>query len=270
MAYELKRLTLADGNTMEYARRPGGNAPIVLIHGYADSWYSFKGVMDFLPGNLAAFAPTLLGHGRSSKPEQAYSIEGHAANVLEFMRSMGVMRGAIVGHSMGTFVAQSIALSHPASVSSMVLIGSAVTADNPVLRSVYGETLDFEDPVPADFVRSFQSGTCVGPFDPSMSLDDIVSESSLLPAHVWSSALKGLIDYRPADFDGAALSALRTPTLVLGGVMDEIFNEAAQRKLADALPHSEIRLETDVGHSPNWEKSQRTARQIAEFVRKHG
>ncbi|MBX3567569.1 MAG: alpha/beta hydrolase [Rhizobiaceae bacterium] len=270
MACELKQLTLADGNTMEYAHRPGGDQPIVLIHGYADSWYSFKGVMDFLPGNLAAFAPTLLGHGRSSKPARAYTIEGYAAEVLEFMRSLGIERSAIVGHSMGTFVAQSIALSHPANVSSMVLIGSAVTADNPVLRSLYGETLDFEDPVSSDFVRNFQSGTCVGPFDPCMSLDDIVGESSLLPAHVWSSALKGLMDYRSADFDDAALSALRTPTLVLGGVMDEIFNEAAQRKLADALPHSEIRLEADVGHSPNWEKPRRIARQIAEFVAKQG
>ena len=269
MSYELKQLTLADGHTMEYARRPGGEEPIVLIHGYADSWYSFKGVMDFLPENFAVFAPTLLGHGRSSKPEQAYSIEGYAADVLEFMRLVGVERTAIVGHSMGTFVAQSIALSNPDSVSSMVLIGSAVTADNPVLRGVYNDTLEFKDPIPSEFVWSFQGGTCVGPVDPSMSMEGIVNESSLLPAHVWSSALKGLIDYRPADFDGGALHTLKTPTFVLGGTMDEIFNEAAQRKLADTLPNSQIWLDTDVGHSPNWEKSQRTATQIAEFVGKH-
>lgn len=266
MSYECKHLTLSDGNILEYVRRPGGDEPIILIHGYADSWYSFKGVMDFLPQDFAAFAPSLLGHGRSSKPKQAYSIEGYAADVLEFMRLMSVQRAAIVGHSMGTFVAQSIALSNPDSVSSLVLIGSAVTADNPVLRSVYIETLEFKDPVPSDFVWSFQGGTCVGPVDPSMSMEGIVNESSLLPAHVWSSALKGLIDYRPADFDGGALHSLKTPTLVLGGTMDEIFDEAAQKKLADALPNSEIWLDADGGHSPNWERSQRTAAQIAEFV----
>lgn len=266
MSYEPKHLMLSDGNTLEYVRRPGGDEPIVLIHGYADSWYSFKGVMDFLPENFAVFAPSLLGHGRSSKPKQTYSIDGYAANVLELMRSMGVQRSAIVGHSMGSFIAQSIALSNPDSVSSLVLIGSAVTGDNPVLRSVYNDTLDFEDPVPSDFVWSFQSGTCVGPVDPSMSLEGIVNESSLLPAHVWQSALEGLIDYRPADFDGEALHSLKTPTLVLGGTHDEIFDEAAQKKLADALPNSEIWLDADCGHSPNWERSQRTAAKIAEFV----
>ena len=269
MAYELKQLRLADGNTMEYVRRPGGDEPIVLIHGYADSWYSFKGVMDFLPDNLAVFAPSLLGHGRSSKPKQAYSIDGYATDVLEFMRLMGVNRSAIVGHSMGTFVAQSIALGNPDIVSSMVLIGSAVSADNPVLRSVYSETLELKDPVPSDFIWNFQGGTCVGPVDLSMSMEGIVNESSLLPAHVWSSALKGLIDYRAADFDSRTLYPLRTPALVLGGSKDEIFDEAAQRKLADALPNSEIWLDADCGHSPNWERSQRTAAQIAEFVGRH-
>jgi non-heme chloroperoxidase len=269
MAYELNQLILPDGNTMEYVRRPGGEEPIVLIHGYADSWYSFKGVMDFLPDNVAVFAPSLLGHGRSSKPKQAYSIEGYAADVLEFMRLMGVQRSAIVGHSMGTFVAQNIAISNPDSVLSLVLIGSAVTADNSVLRGLHRETLEFEDPVPSDFVRSFQSGTCVGPVDPSMSMDDIVNESRLLPAHVWSSALEGLIKYRDTDFDSRALHSLQTPTLVLGGIMDEIFDEAAQRKLADALPNSEIWLDANCGHSPNWEKPQRTAAQIADFIGKH-
>jgi pimeloyl-ACP methyl ester carboxylesterase len=128
----------------------------------------------------------------------------------------------------------------------------------------------FEDPVPSDFVKSFQGGTCVGPLDTSMSMDEIVSESSLLPAHVWSSALKGLIDYRAADFDIRALDLLRTPTLVLGGRLDEIFDEAAQKRFADALPHAEIWLDPSCGHSPNWEKPQRTAAQIAEFVGRKG
>lgn len=269
MSYELKSLVLQDGETLEYVRRPGGDDPLVLIHGYADSWYSFKGVMDFLPSNFAVFAPSLLGHGRSSKPRKAYSIEGYAAEVLQFTRSMGVERAAVVGHSMGSFIAQCIALSNPERVSSLVLIGSAVTADNPVLRAVHQETLGFRDPVPTSFVQSFQGGTCVGPVDPAMSMDGIINESGLLPAHVWESAVKGLIEYRAADFDDRALHSLQAPTFVLGGCKDEIFVEAAQRKLADALPNSEIQLDPVCGHSPNWEKSQRTAEQIADFLKRN-
>jgi non-heme chloroperoxidase len=267
MAYELKQLLLPDGNAMEYVRRPGGHIPIILIHGYADSWYSFKGVMDFLPGSFAVFAPSLLGHGRSSKPKQTYSIEGYAADVLQFMHLMGVVRSAVVGHSMGSFVTQCMALDSPDRISDVVLIGSAVTADNPVLRAVHEEALEFQDPVPSDFIRKFQGGTCIGPVDPAMSMDEIIGESHLLPAHVWSSAVEGLIKYRAADFDSRALVSLQARAFVLGGCMDEIFVEAAQRKLADALPNSTIWLDALCGHCPNWEKAERTASQIAEFLK---
>jgi len=167
---------------------------------------------------------------------------------------------------MGSFIAQCIALSEPEKVANLVLIGTAVTADNSVLRAVHAETMKFGEHVPSDFIENFQGGTCVGPLDPSMSVDEIVSESSLLPAHVWSSALKGLVDYRPASFDEGALRSLQTRTFVLGGCLDEIFVEQAQRKLADSLPNSTIWLDTRCGHCPNWEKPERTAGQIAKFL----
>lgn len=266
MSYERQHVVLPDGKTLEYVRRPGGTEPLILIHGYADSWYSFKGVLDYLPPRFAAFAPSLPGHGGSSKPEGAYSIEGYAADILAFMTALGVPKAAVVGHSMGTFIAQSIALSVPERVSRMVLIATASTADNAVLRSFHRETLGLADPVSQNFAKAFQSGTCVNPVDPSMSMEDIVRESSLLPAHVWSAALEGLIDYRPADFDGSALRTLRIRTLVLGGCLDEIFDEAAQRKLAATLPDAEIWLDPSSGHSINWESPQRTASQIAQFL----
>lgn len=267
MPYERQHVVLPDGKTLEYVRRPGGTDPIILVHGYADSWYSFKGVMDYLPSRFAAFAPSLAGHGGSSKPEGPYSIDGYAADILAFMSVMGLRRAAIVGHSMGTFIAQNIALSAPDQVSRMVLIATAVTADNPVLRAFHQQTTSLTDPVGPDFARDFQSGTCVNPIDPAMSLDEIVGESSLLPAHVWSAALMGLIEYRSPDFDPSLLSALRLPTLVLGGRRDEIFDAAAQERLAQALPDAQLWLDPDSGHSINWESPGRTASQIAEFIR---
>lgn len=266
MTYTSTNLTLRDGNILEYVQRPGGQSVVILIHGYADSWYSFKGVIDFLPDSFCALAPSLLGHGRSSKPLRPYSIEGYAEDILDFMRSIGVERATLVGHSMGSFVAQCVALKAPQMVSQLVLIGTAVTADNLPLRGLYNEVLRLPDPIPAEFISAFQGGTCVGPLDPSMSMDEILSESSLLPAHVWLEALKGLIGYRTADFDESALHALKTPTLVLGGTQDEIFSEAAQRRLAAALPNAMISLDPTCGHSPNWEHPQRTASQIADFV----
>jgi pimeloyl-ACP methyl ester carboxylesterase len=266
MSYQIAGVTLPDGKIVEYMRRPGGRTPVVLVHGYADSWYSFKGVLDYLPEQYAAWALTLPGHGGSSKPSGLYSISGYAADVLAFMGMQGIVRASIVGHSMGTFIAQELALTAPAQVERLVLIAAADTADNPVLRAFHQQTLALTDPVPTAFAHAFQSGTCVNPIDPSMSLERIVAESGKLTAHVWRAALAGLIEYRASDFDVASLRAIRQPTLVLGGRLDEIFDVTAQVRLAQALPSSEIWLDPASGHAVNWESPERTARQIADFV----
>jgi pimeloyl-ACP methyl ester carboxylesterase len=148
----------------------------------------------------------------------------------------------------------------------MRLIASADTADNAVLRDLHRQTLELKDPVPAAFAQEFQGDTCINPVDPAMSLERIVEESRKLPAHVWVSALAGLIDYRSAGFDATELNALRVPTLVLGGRLDNIFVASSQERLAQALPRAEIWLDPDSGHSINWESPERTARQIADFA----
>jgi non-heme chloroperoxidase len=263
---ELLRVAVSPGVELEYARRKGCGHKLVFVHGYADSWYSFKGVLDALPPQFDAYSVTLSGHGGSTKTKADYSIIRYASDVSDFIRTMDIGRATIVGHSMGTFVAQELALSHPACVDRLVLIASAVTADNAVLRDLYGSTLSLTDPVPRAFAEGFQSGICVNPLGPGMTLDSIVDESAKLPAHVWRSALAGLIKYRPATFDPAALERLEVPTLVLGGEMDAIFPASDQRLLAQSLSNAQIHLDPRTGHSLNWEFPEDTAALVANFT----
>jgi non-heme chloroperoxidase len=263
---ELLRVAVSQGVELEYARRTGGGHKLVFVHGYADSWYSFKGVLEALPPQFDAYSVTLSGHGGSTKTKADYSIIRYASDISDFIRIMEIGKATIVGHSMGTFIAQELALSHAACVDRMVLIASAVTADNMVLRDLYASTLSLTDPVPRAFAEEFQSGICVNPLGPGMTLDSIVNESAKLPAHVWRSALAGLINYRPATFDPAALGRLGAPTLVLGGVMDTIFPAADQRLLARSLSNAQIHLDPRTGHSLNWEFPQDTAALVANFI----
>lgn len=52
MLVEILRAKLPDVRDIEYALRAGGSKPIVFIRGYADSWYSFKGVLEFFTGRV--------------------------------------------------------------------------------------------------------------------------------------------------------------------------------------------------------------------------
>jgi pimeloyl-ACP methyl ester carboxylesterase len=88
--------------------------PIIMLHGLTDSWQSFSRVLPELPSRYRVLVPDQRGHGGSERPAVGYAPEDFATDVLAFMDAVGVERAALVGHSMGSFVAQAVARPRPA------------------------------------------------------------------------------------------------------------------------------------------------------------
>jgi non-heme chloroperoxidase len=68
LAHEIKSVELPTGVTLQYAEQgdPAG-IPVLLLHGYSDSWHSYGRVLLHLPEDIRTFALTLRGHGDSSR-----------------------------------------------------------------------------------------------------------------------------------------------------------------------------------------------------------
>ncbi len=77
-----------------------------------------------LGGDYTVIAPDLLGHGRSDKPQQDYSLGGHATLLRDLMAALGIERATIVGHSLGGGVAMQLAYQHPRHCERLVLVSS--------------------------------------------------------------------------------------------------------------------------------------------------
>ena len=75
---------------------------------------------------VGVFAVTQRGHGNSSKPETGYAPADFARDVAAFLDAVGLDSAIVVGHSMGSVVAQRFAIDHPARVRALVLEESAV------------------------------------------------------------------------------------------------------------------------------------------------
>lgn len=256
---------ISGGREYEYAFVGDMVDPIVMLHGYGDSWYSFNGMLEACPEGVSAVAISQRGHGNSDKPATGYSIQEYAKDALEVFDVLGIKRAPIVGHSMGTFIAQEIALMAPSRVSHLCLIAAAATGDNEILRGLTDETKDLPDPVPRAFAHDFQAGTCANPLGPGMSLERIVDESMLVPAHVWHQALLGLIGYRPETND-PDLSAIICPTLIMWGDRDEIFLEGEQKRLARLIKGAKRVDYAGIGHGLQWEKPEEAMRDVLEFL----
>jgi pimeloyl-ACP methyl ester carboxylesterase len=115
--------------------------------------------MPSIPLTYHTYALSLRGHGDSERPSSGYTIPDFAADVVAFMDLMGLAQVTLVGHSMGSLVAQQVALDAPERVMRLVLVGSATNmrSENVVQFQQAVNTLD--DPVPPEFAREFQVST---------------------------------------------------------------------------------------------------------------
>ncbi|MCY1073111.1 alpha/beta fold hydrolase [Archangium lansingense] len=255
---------LSTGVRMHYVEQGRKDGPVlVLLHGYTDSYLSFERVLPLLPRSFHVYALDQRGHGDSSRPECCYSQSDFASDVVAFLDSQGIQRAVLVGHSMGSFIAQQVALEHPQRVEALVLIGSAPTVHGNAVAAELKSYVDtLSDPIDPAFVRDFQAGTFYRPIPPSF-LDTAVSESLKVPARVWKASLDGLI----AEDHAARLGTLSVPTLVVGGDRDGFFSVAEQQALAQALPRATLALYTETGHAPHVEQPQRFVHDVKEFLR---
>src|SRR5690606_6160996 len=130
----------------------------------------------------------------------------------------------IVGHSMGSFIAQQAAVAAPARVAGIVLVGSAARAQSEAVHSLVPAVSRLTDPVDEAFVREFQTGTIHHPV-PSEFFERIVAESMKLPARVWKAVLAGLLEM-PVQ-----ATNIKCPTAIFWGEHDAIFDAGHQDEL---------------------------------------
>ncbi|MGH6902741.1 MAG: alpha/beta fold hydrolase [Geminicoccaceae bacterium] len=264
IAVRLREITLPAGLRLPYVEQgdPSG-VPVLLLHGYTDSWRSFEGVLAHLPGSVRALALTQRGHGDADRPVEGYRPGDFAADLAAFMETLELGPAIVVGHSMGSYVAQRFALDYPERTLGLVLIGSFTTVrGNPAVVDLWASAVSkLLDPIDPDFVAEFQRSTLARPV-PQTFLDTIVEESLKAPARVWRAALQGLF---MADHSGE-LQKIRTPTLIVWGDRDEFFSRRDQDALAAAIAGSELVIYPGAGHAPQWEEPGRLAADLAAFA----
>ena len=240
---------------------PGG-PPVVLVHGWPDSWFSWSRVLASLDPRLRAVAYSQRGFGESDHPAGGYALDRFADDLLGLCDALGLERAHLVGHSFGSFVVRRVAEQHPDRVDRMVLIGSADRMGDVLVEEVRAAIADLPEQVPDDFAREFAAGTVHREVAPDF-FDALVAESRKAPGSVYRDSWEGLV--RSDDRD--RLRDVTAPTLVLWGDRDALFDRAQQDRLLAALPAGELRVYSDTGHCPNWERPDDVAADLNAFLR---
>lgn len=258
------RCALASGVRLPYvAQGAADGLPVLLLHGATDSWRSFTPLLPHLPASWRVLAYTQRGHGDADKPPDGYMLDDLAADAAALLDAMGIERCVVVGHSMGSAVALRFALAHPERTLALGLIGAFATLhDNAGVRELWeGVVSTLEDPVDEAFVREFQQSTIGRPI-PADFFEQVVSESSKVPAFVWRALFGGFLE-RDLSKD---LHHIAADTQILWGENDLFCSRAEQDRLCSLLPRATMQAFPGVGHAVHWEEPEGTARALRSLV----
>ncbi len=266
-----KTIALADGEVLAYIDMGHRAGPaVVLVHGYTDTARDWVPMLPYLSKHFRLILVDIRGHGRSSKPECCYGRLDFAYDIKLLLDALGVQKADIVGHSLGSMIAQTFAEYWPERTGRVVLIsstaGSPAGAPSPPPQYDYAaEIRKLKEPIDPDspfMVAWWNSPT---PVDPDF-LRRQRRDAAAIPLRVWLAVLDQALSANAVADLQHTLPRLQAPTLLIWGSKDPIVEEPLRKTLRDALPGAQVKVFDGLGHNPFWEDPAGVAAAINSFL----
>src|SRR3984893_8043873 len=266
-----KLMALPNGESLAYIDRGERTGPaVVLIHGYTDNARDWVPMLPYVSKRYRLILVDIRGHGQSSKPECCYTRLDFAYDIKLLLDALGVPKADIVGHSLGSIIAQTFAEYWPERTAHVVLIAS--TGGSPPDRTKTAPPVDFaaeirklKEPIEPDSPFMIAWWDSPTPVDPDF-IRRQRKDAAGIPLRIWLAVLdQGLPVNAFADLQGT-LPRLRAPTLLIWGSKDPIMEEDVRQTLRTALPSAQVKIFDGLGHNPFWEDPRGVAEVINGFL----
>lgn len=245
----------------------GEGHPLVLISGVGYGGWFWHKVVPALAEHFQVVTFDNRGAGGTDKPDGPYTTQMMAADTAGLLDGLGIRKAYVLGHSLGGFIAQELALTRPDLVEKLIL--ASTTYGGPTVIPITPEALEVltkRDGNPVELVRRGIQVACAPGFGERHP--EVVQE---------------LLEYRltnpvpPAQYQaqvmaGAAHNAenrigqIACPVLVLFGEHDKVVPLGNAELLAGKLPNARVKILSGVGHVFPVEDPEATVQAILEFL----
>jgi haloalkane dehalogenase len=245
-----KSCTLDLGTAQVGYRTAGAGPPLVLLHGYPLSGYTWRKMIPSLSPRYTCYALDVVGFGgsNSSDPEN-FSSQGEARVFQRALRALRIDSYALLGNDSGGWIARELALLEPERVTRMVLTNTEIPGHRPpwigfyqrLTRLLGGKTI-FRSMLKSDAWRRSSMGFG-GCFENLDLIDEEFAQAYLAPlilSHArLSRALQFLakMDFERVDKLGELHNNLSMPIGLVWGAVDPTFPEEQAREMAKKFPH---------------------------------
>jgi pimeloyl-ACP methyl ester carboxylesterase len=265
-----QRWILLDGqpvNTIELGgedRAPGersqGAQALVFVHGLSGCWANWLEQLPVLAQAHRVIAIDLPGFGHSPMPAGRISISGYARLLERLLGELGIDAAAVVGNSMGGFVAAELAIAFPQRVERLVLVSAAgiSTHGDPRTQRALPTLRRVERILAASgaWAASRSDAVTRRPRLREAALNVVMSHPDRLPAALAAEQVRGagkpgflqgleaVIDYDVRE----RLPGIACPTLIVWGDNDRLISVRDADVFAELIPNSRKVIFEDTGH----------------------
>ncbi len=238
----------ANGITLHY-ESAGEGPPLLLITGVGYGAWFWRWVIPDLSRDYRVITFDNRGVGQSSRSDGPYSTALLAADAAGLLDAFGIVNANVVGHSLGGFIAQELALARPDLVGRLVL--AATTCGGPNVVPITSAALDVLTNRSGDPVQLIRRGiaiACAPGF--ADAHPNIVAElmayrlsGPITPAHYQAQVMAGALHNAEAR-----IAQIACPTLILFGAHDQVVPPANADLLAQRLSQAHTVILPNAGH----------------------
>jgi pimeloyl-ACP methyl ester carboxylesterase len=255
-----------------YYELHGVGKPLVLISGIGYSLWQWHKMVPFLAKHFQVITFDNRGVGQSDKPVGPYSAQMLAADTAGLLDTLGIQKAIVMGHSMGGFIAQAMALDYPQKVERLIL--ASTNFGGPRHVPVTEEAMKVLRDVSSDPLTRFKNGLVVSTAPgwaenhPEMIQRWIAWRiaNPIEPAAYQSQLAIGLGLLSEAAAFEDKLHQINVPTLILFGEEDKVVPPANAALLAENIKSSEVVIFPKAGHFLPIEIPEKAAKAVTTFA----
>jgi pimeloyl-ACP methyl ester carboxylesterase len=264
-----------DGRGVNYVDIGSGDGPpVVLVHGLGGQWQNWLENVPRLAQERRVIALDLPGHGLSEMPQDRITISGYGKLVDALMDQLGLEPAAVVGNSMGGFVASEVAIQFPGRVERLALVSAAGITSANVSRAPALTAGRIAAAVTA-YTAARHRAIARRPVARHVALAFVARHPSKLKADlVWEGLMKGT---GKPGFDDALRACLEydfrdrlpeigCPTLVVWGENDSVLPSRDADEFERLIPNARKLVMEDTGHVSMLERPEAFNRTLLEFL----
>lgn len=250
----------------------GKGKPLVLISGIGYSLWEWHRMIPFLAEHFQVITFDNRGVGQSDKPTGPYSAQMLATDTMGLLDALEIGQVILMGHSMGGFIVQALALDFPEKVERLILCST--NFGGPRHIPVTEEAMKVLGDVSSDPLTRFRNGLMVSTApgwaekNPELIQDWIEWRlaNPVEPASYQAQLAIGLGLLPEAAAFENRLPQIQAPTLILFGAHDRVVPPGNAALLAGKIPNSKVIVFPDAGHFFPIEIPEAASQAVIEFV----